>query len=149
MSTAVLRGGGSTVTFGKMIRFGVAFGFGLGEIVADCVGLAEILGFGLGEIVADFVGLAEIEGLGDTDLPGFTEVVALAVGLGETLARFVRDGVGVALGLGETVGLGVALPFASAGLKPSAGISKASARHALICVRFITDYFQFREGKCQ
>ena len=143
----MLRGGGSTVTFGKMIRFGVAFGFGLGEIVADCVGLAEILGFGLGEIVADFVGLAEIEGLGDTDLPGFTEVVALAVGLGETLARLLLAGFADVLGFADKVGLGDGL--ASAGMRPVIAINKPSARHALICVRFITDYFQFREGKCQ
>ena len=127
----MLRGGGSTLTFGKMIRFGPGVGFGLGEMEGE------------------FVGLADVEGLGVIDLLGLTEGDGLIVGLAEALARFVREGVGVALGLDEAVGLGVALPFASAGLKPSAGISKASARHALICVRFITDYFQLREGKCQ
>jgi len=106
-------------------------------------------GLGLGEMEGDFVALADVEGLGVTDLLGLTEGDGLVVGLAGALARFVREGVGVALGLDETVGLGVGLPFASAGLKPSVGISKASTRHALIRVRFITDYFQLREGKCQ
>jgi len=104
-------------------------------------------GFGLAVLEGDRVGLADTEGLAVTELPGLIETVGLALGV--ALARLVRVAVGEAIGFAEMVGLGVALPVAPAGLRPSVGISKASTKHALFCLRFITGYFQLGEGKCQ
>ncbi len=108
LSTDVLRGGGSTVIFGKMIRLGVAFGFGLGEAEADLVGLVLALGVALARLVID----------------GF----AVVLGFAETV------GFAVVLGLADTEGFGVGLPAAPAGFGSITEISKPSARHAPLSV---------------
>jgi len=114
-------------------------GLGVGLGVAE--GELELLGFALGVTDGDFVAVGVTEGFAEE--VGAGEFVA--VGLPEAVARAELDGVGVAEGFAVSVGLGFGLPVASAGVSTAIGISNPSARHALLMVRFMTDYFQLRK----